>query len=226
MGYSRQAESPPLHLKTIMSFILRLTKKENSNCVSVALRGVVMIATKWLLSHRGGRDKEVECSTGATPIHIIGVCFRVCNVEMREGDTLVVSWQLVKRSLFSCISIWPLWVHVLYVSVSIPFCLSSCLYSFHSFSISPSALSQTLCSFFTRLMYVIFLSQACSFQPSFFNLLCHTVSSILHILLLSHNITCLSCPLFFSFHSSHTTLYLSICISPKLSLSLFSTSPH
>lgn len=111
VGYSLQTKPPttttipPLHLKTIVSFILCLAKKENSICVSITLRELVMIATKWLLSHRGGGDKEDERSVGAAPIQIIGMFVCVCHGEMREDDTPVESWQLVGGGcLFSCVS--------------------------------------------------------------------------------------------------------------------------
>lgn len=159
MGYSLRAPSPPLHLKTIMSFILCLTKKENSICVCITLREVVMIATKWLLSRRGGRDKEVERSAGAASVHIIGVfvfvCAHVCVCNGRgRGDTLVVSCQLEKA--VHCGSVYSTWVC---------FCPILCLHAFNHISLSlhRCLLHLKLWSFFIHRYYLSFcLSQACS----------------------------------------------------------------
>lgn len=111
MGYSLRTQSPdppPLHLKNIMTFILRLAKKENIICVSSSVLGdVVMIATNWLLSLHNGRDKQ-EHSVGAAMIHIlfmfafffffnVCLCVCVCHGDIMGVGTLVVSWHVVEQ---------------------------------------------------------------------------------------------------------------------------------
>lgn len=195
IGYSLLARSPPFHLKTIMSLILRLTKKENSICVSITLQEVVMIAMKWLLSHRGGRDKEDERSAGAAPAHIIAVLVCVCVVG-RWGE--VTHWFGVgnlSSGRFSRVSqsdrcgfmYAVCFSHSLSLHAFIHITVSNCLLLLYTYTVCHFSQSRLLLP--TLLCHAVSLILFCSFHIASFTLLlfslslfpCHSSSVCLHL---------------------------------------------
>lgn len=82
--------------------IYRASQRKKTAFASVSPSGeVIMMATKWFLFHRGGRNKEDERSAGATPLHIIDMC-------VWWGDEGRWHWfsMLLYTSLFLCITVY------------------------------------------------------------------------------------------------------------------------
>lgn len=66
-----------------------------------------MMATKWLLSHWGGRDKEVEHSTGDAMIHIIAAFVCCAWGDKRWWHTGCELTTL--QAVASLMCLWPVW---------------------------------------------------------------------------------------------------------------------